>query len=133
MMQKIDVWEKCQNPNFDGHGLKPIFLPEKIPDLQMEVVIQKGKGQCTADKNTYLSIRCANSGLCFNFLISVNSSSMSIIQIFTPGPASKQEINKNSFLINRYLFSTVHTKHPNTGCGQNLGPGPWATLWATLF
>ena len=28
-------------------------------------------------------------------------------------------------------FGKICTAFP--GCGQNLGPGPWATLWATLF
>ena len=27
--------------------------------------------------------------------------------------------------------SVIYTVH--MGCGQNLGPGPWATLWVTLF
>ena len=29
---------------------------------------------------------------------------------------------------------TIERLYPTRqGCGQNLGPGPWATLWATLW
>ena len=31
------------------------------------------------------------------------------------------------------LIREVATYYVIEGCGQNLGPGPWATLWATLF
>ena len=56
------------------------------------IIIRKGQKILILN---YLSSLCASSGFCPSFFISVNSSSKSITDIFTPGPALKENFNYN--------------------------------------